>query len=84
MKLIFSPAAAKALTRVPLKDGAGLLSKLQQVAADPMGQYSWAKRLTDHPGFRLRHGDWRAVYRLDHRTGEMIIDKIAKRAEVYR
>lgn len=84
MKLIFSPGAAKALTKLPRKEGAGLLVKLQQVAADPMGQYPWAKRLTDQPGFRVRQGDWRAVYRLDHETEEMIVDKIAKRDEVYR
>ncbi len=84
MKLIFSPAAAKALTKAPRKEGAGLLAKLQQVAADPMGQHPWAKRLTDQPGFRVRQGDWRAVYRLDHEAGEMIVDKIAKRDEVYR
>lgn len=84
MKLIFSPAAAKVLTRFPHKEGTGLLAKLQQVAADPMGQYPWAKRLTDQPGFRVRQGDWRAIYRLDHDTGEMIVDKVGKRDEVYR
>ena len=31
MKLIFSPAAAKAVTKLPRKEGAGLLEKLQQV-----------------------------------------------------
>jgi mRNA interferase RelE/StbE len=84
MKLIFSPAAAKALTKLPRKDGAALMSKLKQVAGNPRGQYPWAKRLTDHPGFRIRQGYWRAVYRLDHESGEMIVDKIAKRDEVYR
>jgi mRNA-degrading endonuclease RelE of RelBE toxin-antitoxin system len=49
-----------------------------------MGQYPWAKRLTDHPGYCIRQGDWRAAYRLDYESGEMIVDKIAKRDEVYR
>ncbi|MBF0332080.1 MAG: hypothetical protein HQL40_00340 [Alphaproteobacteria bacterium] len=84
VKLIFSPAAIKAMTKLPPKDAAGLLTKLGQFAAEPMGQYHWAKRLTDQPGFRVRHGDWRAVFRLDHHTGEMIVDRIAKRDEVYR
>lgn len=84
MRLIFSPAAVKALSRLPRREASGLLAKLQQVAADPMGQYPWAKRLTDQPGFRVRQGDWRAVYRLDHDAGEMVVDRIAKRDEVYR
>lgn len=69
---------------MPRKEGAELLAKLQQVAADPTGHFPWVKRLTDQPGSRVRQGDWRAVYRLDHATGEMIVDKIAKRDEVYR
>ena len=75
MRLILSPAATKALSKVPHKDGAGLLAKLQQVANDPMGQHPWAKRLTDQPGFRVRQGDWRAIHRLDHDTAEMIVDR---------
>lgn len=84
MKLIFAPAAVKALSKVPVKERAALLEKLQQVASAPAGQYPWVKRLTDQPGFRARQGDWRAVYRLDHATGEMIVDKVAKRDEAYR
>jgi mRNA interferase RelE/StbE len=84
MKLILSRTATKALTKLPRKDREDLLAKLQQVAADPMGQHPWAKRLTDQPGFRVRQGDWRAIYRLDHEAGEMIVDKIAERGEVYR
>jgi len=84
LKLSLSPAAVKALTKLPRGEAAGLLAKLNQVAGDPMGQYPWAKRLTDQPGFRVRQGEWRAVYRLDHDAGEMIVDKVAKRDEVYR
>ena len=84
MELVFSPGAVRALSRLPRKDAAALYAKLEQVARDPMGLYPWAKRLTDHPGFRVRHGDCRAIYRLDHDTGEMIVDGIAKRDEVYR
>ncbi len=84
MKLIISRAATKALTKIPLKERSGLLEKLQQVADDPMGHHPWAKRLTDQPGFRLRQGDWRALYRLDHDTKEMIVDDILNRAEAYK
>ena len=82
--LIFSPAAVKALTKLPAKDGAALMAKLQQVAADPMGQYPWAKRLTSRPGFRIRQGDWRAIYNLNFDAGKMIVEMVAKRDEVYK
>ncbi len=60
------------------------MAKLQEVAAAPKERYPWAKRLTDQPGYRVRQGDWRAIYRLDHDTDEMIVERIAKRDEVYR
>ncbi len=84
MRLTYSPAALKAFRRAPAKEIKGLRAKLQIVAADPMTQHPWAKRLTDQPGFRVRQGDWRAVYRLDRKADEMIVDIIAKRDEVYR
>lgn len=84
MKLIFAPGAARALGRLPRSDAAALLAKLRLVAANPTGRYAWAKRLTGQPGFRVRQGDVRAVYRLDHEAAEMIVDRIARRDEVYR
>lgn len=84
MRLIFSPAAAKALTRLPAHDGAALMTKLQRVAGNPMGQYSWAKRLTGRPGFRIRQGDWRAIYNLNYDADKMTVERIAKRDEVYK
>jgi mRNA interferase RelE/StbE len=84
MKLIFSAAAAKTLTKLPVKDGAALMSKLQQVAANPMGQFPWVKRLTHRPGFRIRQGDWRAIYNLNYDADKMTVEKIAKRDEVYK
>ncbi|WP_207210233.1 type II toxin-antitoxin system RelE family toxin [Lichenibacterium ramalinae] len=84
MRLTYSPSALKALRKGPAKEMAALRAKLQEVAADPLGPYPWAKRLTDQPGYRARQGDWRAVYRLDHTTDEMIVDIIAQRDEVYK
>jgi mRNA interferase RelE/StbE len=72
------------LTKLPANDGAALMAKLQQVAANPMGQYPWAKRLTGRPGFRIRQGDWRAIYNLKYDSGKMTVEKIAKRDEVYK
>ena len=83
MELVFSPAAVKALTKLPAKDATALMAKLQQVATNPSGQYPWAKRLTGYPGFRIRQGDWRAIYSLNYGAGKMTVEKIAKRDEAY-
>jgi mRNA-degrading endonuclease RelE of RelBE toxin-antitoxin system len=84
MRLIVAPAAVKALTRMPSKDAQALLDKLKRVAADPTGSHPFAKRLAGSLGYRIRQGDWRAVYRLDRAENEMVVERIAKRDEVYR
>ena len=42
MKLIFSPAATKALLRAPAEVSRDLIAKLRMVADDPRGTYPWA------------------------------------------
>jgi mRNA interferase RelE/StbE len=84
MKLIFAPAVVKALTKLPATDSVALMSKLKQAAENPGEQHPWAKRLTGRPGFRIRQGDWRAIYNLNYDTGTMTVEKIAKRDEAYK
>jgi mRNA interferase RelE/StbE len=42
------------------------------------------KKLTEHPGFRLRVGDWRVVYLLQNDRLVVQIIRIAPRGEVYK
>ena len=70
--------------KLPAKEGSALLSKLKQIAADPAGQFLWAKRLSGRQGFRIRQGDWRAIYNLNFDADKMTVEKIAKRDEVYK
>jgi mRNA-degrading endonuclease RelE of RelBE toxin-antitoxin system len=69
---------------MPPKDSAALMKKLEAVGADPFGARPWAKRLTGTAAFRARQGDWRAVYRIDRETRQVVVDHIDHRREVYR
>jgi mRNA interferase RelE/StbE len=83
MRLILLPEAVKALRRMPRHDADALLARLEAVAADPFGVHPFAKAFGGGAG-RVRHGDWRAVYRLDTPRGEMVVSRIAHRREAYR
>lgn len=39
--------------------------RLDELARDPLNAAN-VKKLTENPGYRLRVGDWRVVYLLDH------------------
>jgi len=84
MKLVVSPAAARALRKMPRKDADALLTKPETLAASPFGTYPWAKRPVGADAFRVRQGDRCAVYRVDRETQEVVVDHIDHRREVYR
>lgn len=82
-KLEFSREAAKAFLRMPRDQALRIRRKLDDLARDPMNIAN-VKKLTEHPGYRLRVGDWRIVYLLDHGRVVIQVIRIAQRGEVYR
>ncbi|MFL4969799.1 MAG: type II toxin-antitoxin system RelE family toxin [Xanthobacteraceae bacterium] len=84
MELRFSPAAVRALARMPKREAGAILRKLKAVAAEPFGDHPWAKRLKSEDCFRARQGDWRAVYKVDTEYDAVIVERVEHRREVYR
>jgi mRNA interferase RelE/StbE len=85
MKLDFTKSAARAMAALPSKDRAALYSRMNRIAAAPFASHPDVKPMVGMPGFyRVRQGDWRAVYRLDRGIDVMMVERVAKRGEVYR
>jgi mRNA interferase RelE/StbE len=75
--------AAKALLRMPRRDALRIRRKIDELARDPM-QTPGVKKLTEHPGYRLRIGDWRVVCLLVKDKLVIQVIRIAQRKEAYR
>ncbi len=60
------------------------MEKIEALAADPFAPNNHVRKLTDHPGFRLRVGDWRVVYLLQEQALLIAVVRIAPRGEVYQ
>ncbi len=85
MRLIVEKSAAKALARMPLATAEAIVLKLERIAVDPYAPHPNVKRLVGpKDGFRLRHGSWRALYRLDRGRGELIVENVKPRGSAYR
>ena len=83
MALLIPPSALKQLATMPKADRKRLLDALETVAEDPTKRFAFVTQLVGQPGiWRLRKGDWRAVYRVHH--GNVILDRVGNRKEVYR
>jgi mRNA interferase RelE/StbE len=85
MRLAFEKQAARMLRRMPRKAAEAIRAALDAIAADPFARHRNVERLEGFKdGFRLRHGDWRAVDRLDREEGNLVVELIKPRGEVYK
>jgi mRNA interferase RelE/StbE len=78
MAIIYTNVARKGLKKMPAKDRAALMAKLDAYAASGQGD---VKPLVGSSFFRMRHGDWRAVFEIE--DGILVV-KVAHRREVYK
>jgi mRNA interferase RelE/StbE len=83
MALLIPPDVLKQLAAMPKVDRRRLLDALEAVAEEPTRRFSFTTQLVGQAGvWRLRKGDWRAVYRIHQ--GNVILDRVGNRKEVYR
>ena len=85
MRLVIKKAAAKTLRRMQSKVATAIIAEMERIAAEPFDRHPQAKPLKGLAGmFRLRHGDWRAVYRIDRVAETVSLEDVRKREEAYR
>ena len=77
--LLYSRSALKALAKVPRHDSRALRDKLERFAS---GEEADVVKLKGSDGYRLRHGDWRALLSVDE--AEIRVEVIVHRREAYR
>lgn len=82
-ELRFSGAALKALKKAPRDVAGRIRNKLDELARDPFSAPN-VKKLTGHPGYRLRVGDWRVIYIVRNQELVIMVIGIGQRKEVYR
>ncbi len=83
-RIVFAKEAQRTLLRLPRNTAFLIREKLQLLALDPYASNSNIKKLQNRPGYRLRVGDWRIIYEIQHDVLVILVIKIAKRGEVYR
>jgi mRNA-degrading endonuclease RelE of RelBE toxin-antitoxin system len=85
MKLVLTRAAQRRLKEIGPKRRTALVERLEAIAEQPFATHRNVERIKGQDdAFRLRQGDWRAVYRIDRTLGEMRVLSIEPRGRVYR
>lgn len=80
----YSKEARKALKSMPRNTAALIIEKIGALAADPFVLNNNVKKLTNHPGYRLRVGDWRVVYTIHEQVLLIAVVRIAPRGGAYQ
>ena len=79
----YSRDAAKALLRMPTNVSTLIRRKIDILARDPYAPNANVKALKGRPAYRLRVGDWRAIYELDKGRVVVLVLDIGPRGSIY-
>ncbi len=67
------------------KAAAAIRASLDAVATEPFAHHANVKPLTGvKDSFRLRHGDWRVLYRVDRASRTVYVEWVKLRGGAYR
>jgi mRNA interferase RelE/StbE len=86
MRLVIERAAMRRLGDLPKAARVRLLDRLRLIASDPFAKHANVERYKGAGAdrFRLRQGQWRAIYEIDRTRQEMRVQLIDTRGSVYR
>ena len=82
--ITYSTDAFKTLTSMDRTAAKRIRAKIVALAQNPTVPNNSVKKLAGVEGYRLRVGDWRAIYTLKHQTLTVIVVRVGHRSEVYK
>ncbi|MCK0743701.1 MULTISPECIES: type II toxin-antitoxin system RelE family toxin [Chromohalobacter] len=83
-KITFKKSAAKGLCKMPAKQRRQLRESLEQLAQDPQRVDLDTRKLQSRPGYRLRVGRWRAIYKIVDDELVILVLDIGPRGDIYK
>ena len=82
-ELTIKKQANKALAKMPREDARRILAQLDMLAENPDRQDLNVIALTNRPGYRLRVGNYRALYERDDEIRILVVEKIGHCKDFY-
>ncbi|MBI4389597.1 MAG: type II toxin-antitoxin system RelE/ParE family toxin [Nitrospinae bacterium] len=83
-KILYSREAAKTMLKIPRNTARRIREKLEALAANPFTKNNNVTELAGQDAYRLRIGDWRAIYSIRRNALEILVVKVAPRGGAYK
>lgn len=85
MELIIEKDAAKVLRKMPRSIAENIMKSLKAIAENPFAHHPGVDVIQGvKDGFRLRKGDWRAVYHVSRADKTVRVKTVKTRGKVYK
>jgi mRNA interferase RelE/StbE len=81
--VVYTADAIRTLSRLDNAVARRIRAKIIALAKNPLTPNNNVKKLVGVEGYRLRVGDWRVVYTLQHRMFTVAVVRVGHRSEVY-
>jgi mRNA interferase RelE/StbE len=75
-------SAEKNINRLPKEFYERIASSIRNLETDPRPH--GYKRLSDRPGYRIRVGDYRIVYKIDDKSNSVEVLAVGHRSDIYK
>jgi mRNA interferase RelE/StbE len=83
-QILFTDIALKNLKKYPQKDRTRILSKIEELAEDPLHTPNVKQLVNFSPSYRLRVGDYRVLFEREDTVKIIEIIDILQRSKTYR
>lgn len=81
-RLVFKKSVSKDLQRLPGKDLARVLQRIEALAEDPRPE--GCEKLTAQEKYRVRQGSYRIIYEIVEQQLVVTVVKVGHRRDIYR
>lgn len=75
--------AEKQLRKLPRHISGKILAELEKLAENPFASTLDVKKLSGREGYRLRIGDYRAIYEIHRKQVIILVIEVGHRKEIY-
>jgi mRNA interferase RelE/StbE len=81
-KVVIEARAEKEIRKLPAPERKRVTSVIDKLATNPKS--ATARKMVGSPGFRLRVGDYRIIYEIEHQIVTVFIIKVGHRRDIYK